>query len=169
MTFTFSVAFLPFCVSTVIVVEEPAFLPVILPFLSTVATVFFLLFHVYFGFAPLFTSGLIITDSPLPMVIDSIGKETLAGSLLTVTLQVVLFLLKVVTVIFAVPFFTPVTIPFSSTVATFLLLLFQVSLFDAVLLGKLTFNLYVSVAGSVSFLIDNVTEPGAFRTVTLQV
>ena len=168
-TFTFSEAVFPFCVSTVIVVEDPAFLPVIIPPLSTVATFEFLLFHVYFGFAPLLTSGLIVTDSPLPMVMDFIGKETVAGSLLTVTVQVALLPLKVVTVIFVLPFLTPVTTPFSSTVAIFLFLLFQVSLFDAVLSGRTATSWNVSVAGSVSFLFDNETEPGAFLTVTLQV
>ena len=168
-TLTFSVAVFLFCVSTVIVVEDPAFLPVILPFLSTAAIDVFLLFQVYFGLAPSLTTGLIVTDSPLPIVIDFIGKETDAGSLLTVILQVAVFLLKVVTVILADPFLSAFTTPFSSTVATFLLLLFQVSLFEAVFLGRVTVNVYVSVAGSVSFVSDRVTLSGAFWTVTLQV
>ena len=167
-TLTVSVSVLSFCVFTVMVVE-PAFLPVILPFLSTVAIVFFLVDQVYFGLAPLFVSGLIVADSPFPIVIDFTGKETKTGSLFTVTLQVADFLLKVVTVILTLPFFRAVTTPFSSTVAIFLLLLFQVSLLEAVFFGRVAFNVYVSVAGSVSFVSDSVILSGAFRTVTLQV
>ena len=88
---------------------------------------------------------------------------------ITVTVHVAFFLLNVVTVIFAVPARTPVTLPLASTVATFLLLLFQVSFFDAVLLGSFAVKAQLSPTGNCTFFSDSVTLLGAARTVTLQV
>ena len=97
------------------------------PFAFTVATFSLLLFHVNtasasFGDSVAFSASV----SPMYSFAALWLSVTAFGGCCTVTLQVAFRPLSVFTVMTAVPLPTPVTLPSSSTFATFLLLLLQV-------------------------------------------
>ena len=87
----------------------------------------------------------------------------------TVILQVAFFPLAVFTVIVAVPFFSAFTLPFLSTVATFLLELVQVSLSVEEEGVIVAFKVRVLPFATVALVLFNFTLVAGTFTVTLQV
>ena len=146
MTSTSHNAYFPFCVSTLICVVPVAF-PVTVPSSETVAMFELLLFQLN----KLYTfdvSGLIVAISFVvelfsSRVIDVLSNVTLFGVVYTVTLQLAVLLSDVFTVIIVSPFFKPVTVPSSETVATSFLLLSHVN-FPEEFVVAINFSLILS-------------------------
>ena len=86
----------------------------------------------------------------------------------TVTLQMAFLPLYVVTEILAVPLPTAVTVPFSVTVTTSVLVLFHVSLEEAVPFGRVAFRRRVSPTCKLAVVLFRETRAGALATVTFR-
>ena len=100
-----------------VIVAVPFFLAFTTPFLVTVATFLLLLLYVTLETGAALTLIVVV----LPFLIFAEDFASLKEGFLTFTVRTFLYF-PTVTVIFAVPAFLPVTIPFLFTVATFLLL-----------------------------------------------
>ena len=103
-----------------------------------------------------------------PSDTDADGNTTAAGSGTTVSLHLAFLLLKVLTVMVALPAPTAVIRPVPSTVATFSSLLVQVSVAEAVPFGNEPLSWKVMPVLMVSAVVFSVILPGAALTVTLQ-
>ena len=140
-----------------VIVVLPFLTPFTLPFAETVATLLFLEVKVILLLAVFFGSFTLMVKV-LPFLSDLVFGVTVIflGAVFTVTLQVTL-LPPAVAVIFAEPFLFAVILPFL-TVATFVLLLFQVT-FLSVALAGVTFavNLKVYFTPSVNLVLFKVT------------
>ena len=164
-TVTVQVAFLLLKVLTVIW-AVPGATAVTRPFPSTVATPSALLVQVRAD-AVLFGSVAFSCRVPPTSRFASVtSRVTFVGAFFTVTVQTSDFLLKVLTVILALPTFTPLTMP-SLTVAIFFLLVLQVRA-EADLFGSFAVSCSVSPLPMTSVL-GSVTLEGAFFTLTVRV
>jgi hypothetical protein len=155
----------------------PALAAVTVPF-ETLATEVLLLFHFTFLFVALVGETVAVSESVPPTirledVLFKVTPVTETVVEMTVIVQVaVLWPSSVVTVIVALPAFTPVTVPFEDTLATAVALLVHVTALLVALDGETvsaSFSLLpAGILVDVLFKITPVTATGAL-TVTAQV
>ncbi len=167
-TFTVMVALAFPSTALMVILAVPAFFALILPFLSTVATLFLLLLKVSFLFATPEGSNFVFKVRVFPIRTATVLLTELLTVIFlitsfTVILQVAfaLLLLFDVTVMVAVPFFLATIWPLELTVATFLLLVLNFTLLDAFFgVTLFTFSVYFSPTLMVFFLADSVILVG---------
>ena len=137
-TVTVAEALFPPSFVVAVIVAVPTPFAVIVPVLVTVATLVLLLFQVTALFDAAFGETIASNFSVLPVLIVVLVFDsfTLVTAVVTVTVAVVVFPVSLVfTVIVAFPLPTPFTTPLALTVATLVLLLFQVTALFVVLEG----------------------------------
>ena len=126
VTFTFAFLLLP-SVLAIVITALPCFLAVITPFLDTVAIFLFEVLYCNFFTEAFFGSTFALIALLLPAVsVTFFAAVTLFTGVPTITLQIAFFPFTFA-VIVAFPVFLAVTTPMFVTVATFLLLLFHVT------------------------------------------
>jgi len=145
-----------------VIVALPALTPVIFPVLSTETTGLLLDAHVSFAVEPSDVIGTARSVAVAPFFMYTVVCATRMDvtGFTTVTAHLAVFLPSlVVTVIVAVPTFTAVTLPFESTVAISVLLLFQVTaLFVASAGETVATSVAVCLVSSLSVVSDKETE-----------